>query len=323
MTGDEPDEAPVPLARFTTDAFLPAHRHEAWVNRDWPAIGPIFDAVPTGAFHNHSERMSLGGLTIHYSDMAAQSYARTARRARRDGVDGLMVELLLAGETVGDAAGRVTRNAVGGMAFNDLAQPHRHRASDTRSLLLAIPRAVAEGNGLDVAALHGAHVSAPAAQLVSAQLLGIRAARASLDAALAGRLAQTVLDLVAVAVDAQGLRAPASSEQARAEATAQAARRLIETNIGSPHLGVDWLCGALRISRSRLYRLFEADGGVQAYIRGQRLEAVRRLLAGPADGARIGDLAERWGFTDGAHLSRMFRQRFGVTPSEYRAHHIR
>ena len=55
---------------------------------------------------------------------------------------------------------------------------------------------------------------------------------------------------------------------------------------------------------------------MQAYIRGRRLEAVRLALADPAAREPIYTLAERFGFSDAAHLSRLFRARYGLTPSD-------
>lgn len=250
--------------------------------------------------------------------MAAQRYERQAGRARRDGVDGLMVEILLAGETAGDAAGTETRNIAGGMVFNDLAQGHAHVSSGTRTLLMSIPRVVAERNGIDVRALHGRHVSPAAAGLLRSHLLAAHAALPDITPTHGERLGQMVIDLMGVALDIDGARVPVATRAARETATLLAARRLIDDHLGSPLLGVGWLCGQLGVPRSRLYRLFEAEGGVQAYVRNRRLDRVAAALRMPGSGERLADLAERWGFSDAAHLSRAFRERFGMTPGDYR-----
>jgi AraC-like DNA-binding protein len=52
----------------------------------------------------------------------------------------------------------------------------------------------------------------------------------------------------------------------------------------------------------------------------QRLEACRRELGDPQQGHRsISDIAFGWGFNDAAHFSRAFRERFGLSPREWRA----
>ena len=310
---------PIAVQRFTTDAFAPRDRHQAWESRDWPAIGPLFESRPLGLFHNHSERFALGRLTVHLSDMGAQRYTRSQARARRDGVDTLLVELLLEGATTGEAAGLPLANSAGRMIFDDLAQAHTHVTTDTRTLLLSIPRAVATRNGIDVAALHGRSVSAEATGLLRSHLLGVRALLPRLEVAQGDRLAQVALDLIGVALDVDGLRAPAAGPEARALAAGMEARRLIEQHLGEAFLTPDWLCGQLGISRSRLYRLFEQAGGVQAHIRMRRLERIAKILTAPGNTDRIADIAASWGFHDAAHLGRAFRQQFGLTPAEYRA----
>ncbi|WP_174280391.1 helix-turn-helix domain-containing protein [Sphingomonas bacterium] len=98
------------------------------------------------------------------------------------------------------------------------------------------------------------------------------------------------------------------------------AERAIEERLGSAMLTVANLCRWTGMSRSSLYRLFDADGGVQAYIRDQRLARVAEELR-VATAGRVADIAERWGFCDAAYLARVFREVHGVTPSAYRARH--
>ncbi len=47
-----------------------------------------------------------------------------------------------------------------------------------------------------------------------------------------------------------------------------------------------------------------------------RLERARELLS--ADHHSLADIAQQVGFADHSHLTRMFKQTYGVTPSEYR-----
>ncbi len=55
------------------------------------------------------------------------------------------------------------------------------------------------------------------------------------------------------------------------------------------------------------------------YIRQRRLENCRKDLLDPIQiGARISDIAFRWGFNDLSHFSRVFKQRYDYSPKDYR-----
>ncbi|HEV8315310.1 MAG TPA: helix-turn-helix domain-containing protein, partial [Burkholderiaceae bacterium] len=54
----------------------------------------------------------------------------------------------------------------------------------------------------------------------------------------------------------------------------------------------------------------------------QRLDACERALAGAGSAGRtITEIAYAAGFSDAAHFSRAFQQRFGMTPRAYRRRH--
>ena len=73
------------------------------------------------------------------------------------------------------------------------------------------------------------------------------------------------------------------------------------------------------VSRTSLYRLFEPIGGVASYVRDQRLRrCLADLISMRHAGLHVSEIAYKWGFSDASHFTRIFRQRFGHTPSEVR-----
>lgn len=71
------------------------------------------------------------------------------------------------------------------------------------------------------------------------------------------------------------------------------------------------------MSRSPLYKLFEAEGGVYAYIRNQRLALAMQVLSSTQGSRRptIAQLAFSAGFQNERVFSRAFRRKYGVNPS--------
>ena len=100
-----------------------------------------------------------------------------------------------------------------------------------------------------------------------------------------------------------------------------AAKLLIERHLASHQLNPELIARQLRCSRAHLYRVFAAKGeSVANYVRELRLQRAHDLLAhGNASKDPIGDIAYRCGFEDPVHFTRLFRQRFGLTPSELRS----
>ena len=86
----------------------------------------------------------------------------------------------------------------------------------------------------------------------------------------ASQVAQATTDMIAACFRTTA----ATVDRARAVLDATVLKRIqrhIALSLGSPALHAETLCGAFRISRSQLYRLFEPLGGVARYIQEQRL----------------------------------------------------
>lgn len=237
--------------------------------------------------------------------------------AAADGVDDLVVNVRFRGGAVGDMNG-VALDALGeATLLSDMAQPQRHLSEASSTAYFHVPRGLAERYLPSVRSLHGMAIQPDTAVLLREHLRQIWRQADRLPVDQGARLAGTVLNLLAVAVAQQ--RGGQATREAAAGAALARARAEIEARLGSATLTVAALCRTLGMSRSALYRLFEDEGGVHAYITRRRLERVAGTLSDSIEGERIADIAERWGFCDAAYLGRLFRERFGMTPSDYRA----
>jgi AraC-like DNA-binding protein len=96
---------------------------------------------------------------------------------------------------------------------------------------------------------------------------------------------------------------------------------LIEERLSDPELSPGRLAAALYISVRSLHNLFESEQTTVAdWIRQRRLERCAHDLLDPAlAGKPIGTIGARWGITNQAHFSRLFRARYGASPSAFRA----
>ncbi|MGL4724323.1 MAG: transcriptional regulator FeaR [Scandinavium sp.] len=98
--------------------------------------------------------------------------------------------------------------------------------------------------------------------------------------------------------------------------------RLIDDHIQSDFLRPEWLANETGMSVRSLYRMFADKGLVVAqYIKNRRLDLCAKALRSAADDEKLAGIGFNWGFTDHSHFSTAFRQRFGVSPGEYRKRH--
>ncbi|MEZ5873464.1 MAG: AraC family transcriptional regulator [Hyphomicrobiales bacterium] len=95
----------------------------------------------------------------------------------------------------------------------------------------------------------------------------------------------------------------------------------IATHFSDPGLTAAVVAHSQNVSSRYLNRLFEGAGiRFNHYLQEQRLSEAHRLLndAGSA-GMAISEIAFGCGFSDVSHFNRLFRQRFGDSPSGVRA----
>lgn len=129
-----------------------------------------------------------------------------------------------------------------------------------------------------------------------------------------------MLDLLTVVLAARLDRRKTVPPDTRQRALLLRIHAFIEQRLTDPVLSPGAIAAAHHISIRHLHRLFETQGTTVAdWIRHRRLDRCRRDLLDSAQLTRpVGAIGTRWGFTDPAHFSRVFRAAYGLPPSEYR-----
>ena len=94
----------------------------------------------------------------------------------------------------------------------------------------------------------------------------------------------------------------------------------VESQLDNPDLCPQVIADHFSISVATVHRLYASEKTtLMASIWSKRLEFCRRDLGILAKHVSICEIAFRWGFSDFPHFSRSFKNRFRVTPSEFRA----
>jgi AraC-like DNA-binding protein len=144
--------------------------------------------------------------------------------------------------------------------------------------------------------------------------------KASFDASAQGReiVSRHIFDLAVLAATSHP-SIDESSASAVVAARLRAVFDYIAVHFSDPDLSLTNVARSLRISPRYLQRLMETSGtSFTGYVNELRLKRAFMLLAQRCE-VRVSDVALQAGFSDISHFNRLFRSRFGGTPSDVRA----
>jgi AraC-like DNA-binding protein len=192
-------------------------------------------------------------------------------------------------------------------------------------VMVTIPRALLPLPGQEVRPLLGTALSGRSGigALVAAFVTELARSGGHYREADAARLSAIFIDLLGSLL-AHELETPgtaADEPETRSRLLRLRIQAYVQCHLADPCLSPASIAAAHHISVRSLHRLFEDhDETVAAWIRERRLERCRRDLADP----RLSEhpahaIGRKWGFTDPAHFSRVFRATYGLSPSAYRS----
>lgn len=131
-------------------------------------------------------------------------------------------------------------------------------------------------------------------------------------------LGRHLVELLALALDRSSDVEQGAGSSVR-EAHRRRAEAVILKDLSNPDLSPETIADAVGISKRYLHELFaEVNSTVSQFVREQRLRSARDLMMMP-NPVQMSDIAYRFGFSDQAQFSRLFKSMFGQTPSSFRA----
>jgi len=280
-----------------------------------------------GRFHCDVSYARFGACAVADMQVSAHRVARLARHAESSDAGFFKVFWQLQGRS--RVAQRDNRAALdpGMWTIYDTAQPYSIELDDgARALVLLVPQAHAYGWRGAATALGGKALRGEGASRIAMSALGAllhdRCAGHLLDQHGQLVLQDSVVALVETALQGGGAL-PAPAPAGPDDARLRRIRELIDDRLHDPELSAQDLAAALNVSRRTLYNLFREFGQTpHAYIQSRRLRQASLRLACDGEAQRsITEIAFALGFADAAHFSRVFHERFGMSPSQWRQRH--
>ena len=314
------------LERLNSHDVEPALRFEAWRKRAhrWMEMQPLAPGAVLDA-----DLVMLSSSNCSFGAMRTSAYEMRETPRRMAHEPGMVVlTFLQTGEVVRDALpGEHQRISPGMLGLYD---PWRHGnyrwSAGSREAFLALPREDVQlalgyepGNVL-IPLERCALAPALSAQLVHLALLTRQSQHVD-DVEYAGML-QATRALALLALRNLSRHGEASdlceSSEDLSKGRYVAAIRYLEVEAHRHDLDSAAIARAAGCSRSRLYDAFSKQGTtVMGTLRELRLQRAHRLIAQSLEN-HMGALAWRCGFADQSGFSKAFRERFGLSPTQWR-----
>ncbi|QIM18918.1 helix-turn-helix domain-containing protein [Leucobacter coleopterorum] len=262
--------------------------------------------------------------SVVFTEVVARPHLveRTPETIASGGSGYYKVSLLLSGSSILVQDGKELIMRPGDLSIYDTSRPYSLLfGEEFRNLIMMFPKDRLElpipfTEQLTAVSLGQQHNGL--AQILTAFLSQFPAQLTALDTRVRTKLAHTSLDLLGTMLSSILDADPVQRDPH--QVLLQKIYSYVDQNLSSPTLSPGSIAAAHYISTRHLHALFrQADTTVSTWIRERRLDRCRTDLLDPvlADRA-ISSIAARWGFTDAAHFSRVFKAAYGVSPSEIR-----
>jgi len=300
----------------TTRAVVWPHPPGAECYAAWKsALSRLVDcAIPADAdvasFDFHGCAWQLPEAFVQINGGSAMMMSRSQHVIDDRPISQMSLYLLTEGSVVTDYDGRKRSHVPGDVVAVDYALPYEAHTPGYEGITITFDRARAPA-GLQ-GDVHGMVLTANSS---AGSLLGLQM-RSLIDHidGLSVDQAQSAVDGI-LQFAATTLPAAAAGKTSDDLSVVSRAHRLARRRMSDPDFGPEALAFALGMSRSKLFRSFEAHGGVQRWLLGERLTDSLQTIVRSEGKLKISAIAHQHGFRSEAHFSRAFRKRYEMSPS--------
>lgn len=272
-----------------------------------------FSRIAAPPFHARGCFWHLGNVIVSEHVMGPVRADRDIAALMRAPADHLTLLVMVEGELVFEAERHETARA-GDVVLFDYRRSCAYQTPGHTGATISFPRALMEdrlGPTID----HGVVAASAETRLFADVMRSLVMQLPELDDRNVPPVVTMIMQIVAAVLAHQSRPTALNSARSRAHAYIEAQE--------PGTICADQMAIALGMSRSKLYRLFESDGGMHAYDRRRRLHQLHLALLQEAMTTPLSSLGMRFGFLDPSALSRQFRAQFGYSMRDVRKHSVR
>jgi len=304
---------------FSTDDLAARDRIPFWVDVASQAFYSHNFSTASGRFEGRLTSGVVDNIALTRVDCDPCAVSRSRLDTLRDDLDNYIFSIRLQGRSALSQGEETVIVEPGSVVLHNTNKPLKIEFLEkTSSLHVSVGRQLMRSRVGDIDAMRVLSRGAPTTGLAVDFILSLADRVAGVDAMLYPRIANQVVDLISMAIAADGGKRELSAPR-------EVALRRLKTEIGKrladPSLKPAQAASVAGMSVRYANMLLAEEGlSLERFIVKGRLERCRQALADPLQARRtIGDIAFAWGFSDHSHFTRRFRAAFGVTPAEYRA----
>jgi AraC-like DNA-binding protein len=312
----------LPHSRFTTDDLPERDREAAW-HEDISVIfdhrrAPVEDPLP---FHACFDVYHFGHSALARLQASTGKYVRSARKAAKDGMDSILIQLFLEGGVQFGVGQRTTYSEAGDIVLFDLAQPVDNINQTFHHITLVWPREAIEALVPNISRWHGHNLPKdnPSVGLPRQHMISSCDLAPQFSQEQGWRIEKATLALVGAALSGHTLQPEQVETPAMKDLLIYQIKRHIRQHLSNTDQSPAQIAHHFGISRRHLYQLLESVGGISRYQTHLRLQRCMADLQNPHNAhLQISEIAYRWGFRNLATFNRNFRNAFGMTASDAR-----
>ncbi|MBL6750630.1 MAG: helix-turn-helix domain-containing protein [Nevskia sp.] len=307
---------------WTTLDRPPAEQYPYWrevLCEAFTALDPVAKSVST--FESTVARKHLLGVTVSEVTSRAQNVVRGVHEIRRTSNEYFFANMQLGGSCIVRQDGREVLIRPGDFYIVDTTRVYELDFEDWRLLCIRIPRHLlvpllqSPRNSTAVRL----HDDGALGTIAGSFMRTVLQCPEDIASVAQQTLINTLVNLIAIALGGTA----EAREHGRAsiqKGMRDAIIRHVESDLANPMLSTPSVAAHFRISTRYLQRLFEGhDRTFAQMIIEKRLDRCAHDLLESKCGSRsISEIIYASGFNDVSNFCRMFRRRFGMSPSDYR-----
>lgn len=293
-------------------------KYQHWLAQINAVCGSFAARPMTGEFFGELESTWTGNLKLSTVTARGVNLFRTRQEIKNNNDAWFYTVFQLEGEAGLEQDDRQITLAAGDITLIDASRPCSiYWQEKSRQISLLLPRQILEQ--------HFRFQEVSCAQKLSHALPTVQLSHRLLqesmnNPALSERESEAALEAMVCLL--RPVLQQRESVQPRKERQFKSVLSLIDDHIQAEHLRPEWIAAESGMSVRSLYRMFADKGLVVAqYIKNRRLDLCAQVLRGTSDEEKLAGIGYSWGFTDHSHFSTAFKQRFGISPGEYRKRH--